>query len=254
MKPVIKIFQTPFEMAESLAIELIKQVKDADRKNSIYTIAVSGGKTPQLFFSVLADHFAGAVKWEHVHFFWVDERCVPPGNAESNFGMTRTVLFPKLKIPEENIHRIRGEEDPEKEAKRYETELKKFTKKRDGLPCIDLMLLGVGEDGHTASIFPGNEKLFSEKKLSVPALHPVTGQERITLTGKVINNSESVIFMVAGKSKEKIVSDILKDKQGKKQSPASYVLPAYGTLFWYLDKEAGSMLGMEEDLFTLNII
>jgi 6-phosphogluconolactonase len=254
MKPVIKIFQTPFEMAESFALELINRVKEAGRKNSIYTIAVSGGKTPQLFFSVLGDHFAGAVSWEHVHFFWVDERCVPPGNTESNFGVAQAILFPKLKIPKENIHRIRGEEDPAKEARRYETELKKFTKSRDGLPCIDLMLLGVGEDGHTASVFPGNESLFNEMKLCVQAVHPVTGQVRITLTGKVINNSESIIFMVAGKSKEKIVSEILNDTMKMKQLPASYVFPVNGELFWYLDKEAGSMLGKDEDLFTLDII
>ena len=194
MNEIIKIFPTPQALAESLALDLVNQIREADTRDRPFTIALSGGNTPRLLFTVLGDLYASSVPWDKVHFFWVDERCVPPEDPESNFGMTFKVLFSKINIAQENIHRIKGEDDPVKEAERYSKEINDFTVKRDRLPFFDIMLLGLGEDGHTASLFPGNEKLFLTDKICISAVHPSTGQKRITITGKVINNAANIIL------------------------------------------------------------
>ena len=242
MDKIIKIFPTPQALAESLAFDLIGQIKDHNRSGSPFTMALSGGTTPRLLFSVLGDQFASSADWRKVHFFWVDERCVPPENPESNFGMTNEVFLSKIKIPKENIHRIRGEDSPDKEVERYSKEINDFTIQRDGLPFFNVMLLGLGEDGHTASVFPGNEKLFITNTICSEAVHPSTGQKRITITGKVINNAANIIFLVTGKNKAEIVNNIIAQGDNKKQFPASYVKPAEGRIIWYLDEEAGSFI------------
>jgi 6-phosphogluconolactonase len=220
----------------------VDHVKKAIRRDLPFTTAVSGGNTPKLFFSVLGDRFSGAVSWSNVHFFWVDERCVPPGDDESNFGMTHEALLSKIQIPGANIHRIRGEDDPEPESARYENELKQFFARKNGTPYINMMFLGLGEDGHTASIFPGNENLFKSERLCVPSIHPVTRQKRITLTGNVINSSEKIIFLVTGETTAYVIKDILQSEISEKHFPASFVEPVEGSVFWYIDKEAGSLL------------
>ena len=242
MNPVIKIFPSPTELAEALALEIVNKITETGNAGLLFSIALSGGNTPKLLFSVLGDKFADSVNWNNVHFFWVDERCVPPDNKDSNFGMTQEALFSKIRIPGSNIHRIKGEDNPEKESIRYSGELNNFIVKRNDLPYFNVVLLGIGEDGHTASIFPGNEYLFKSGKLCMTAAHPVSGQIRITLTGEVINNSENVFFMVTGKNKASIVEKILDDKGPVKQFPASFVNPADGNLFWFIDKDAGSLL------------
>lgn len=242
MKPVIKIFESPRALAEALTLDLINRIREAGNKKSLFTIAVSGGKTPELFFSVLAGHLYKPADWGNVHFFWVDERCVPPDDYESNFGMTQRAFLSKVQIPATNIHRIRGEYEPEEESVRYEDELNRFTLKHNGLPRFNIMFLGLGEDGHTASIFPGNEQLFRSSRLCVTAIHPVTGQIRITLTGKVINNSGNIIFLATGKTKAPVIKKIIDPENAEEQFPASHVVPVDGKLFWYIDKEAGSLL------------
>jgi 6-phosphogluconolactonase len=243
MNEIIKIFPTPQSLAESLALDLVSQIREADSGDHPFTIALSGGSTPRLLFSVLGDLYASSVPWDKVHFFWVDERCVPPEDHESNFGMTNEVLFSKIKIPRENIHRMKGEDDPVKESERYSREINDFSAKRNDLPFFDIMLLGLGEDGHTASIFPGNEKLFLTDKTCTTAVHPSTGQTRITITGKIINNAASVILLVTGKNKAVIVNKIMEKHKNKKQFPASFVKPTDGRLYWYLDEAAGSLIG-----------
>lgn len=156
--------------------------------------------------------------------------------------MTYMVLFSKIDIAQENIHRIKGEDDPVKEAERYSKEMNDFTVKRNGLPFFDIMLLGLGEDGHTASVFPGNEELFLTDKTCTTAVHPSTGQKRITITGKVINNAAGIFFLVTGKNKAVIVNNIIGQHKNKKQFPASFVKPTDGRLFWYLDEAAGLLI------------
>lgn len=238
----VKIFSTAYKLAEKFAEELVRTITKLANKNNPFTIALSGGTTPELLFSVLGDHFSKSVPWEYVHFFWVDERCVPPDNPESNYGMTSRTLLEKIDIPFSNIHRIRGEADPENEASRYSEVISAYTRERDGLPLFSLIILGLGEDGHTASIFPGHKELLSSDKFCEVAVHPVTLQKRITLTGRVINNANSVAFLVTGKKKADIVEKIFKKSPSAQNFPASFIVPVHGVLRWFIDEEADGLL------------
>jgi 6-phosphogluconolactonase len=239
---VVKILQNKDELAADFAGEIAVLINMAASRGRIITIALSGGSTPKLLFSELASRYAELVKWDYSHFFWGDERCVPPHDPESNFGMTNRIFLEKIKIPHDNIHRVLGEDDPEKEAVRYAGEIKKFTRERHGLPVFDLIILGLGDDGHTASIFPGQAELLTSENICSISCHPVTGQKRITLTGPVINNAETVIFLVSGASKAEVVADII-EKPGITDYPAAAIGPTAGVLKWYLDMDAASMLG-----------
>jgi 6-phosphogluconolactonase len=238
----IKIFSSPYELAESFAGELVKMVMESAKKKKNISIALSGGYTPALLFSLLADHYSDIVPWEYVNLFWGDERCVPPDDPESNYGMTRRKLIDRIDIPLSNVHRIRGENYPESEALRYSEEISDFTVKRFGLPLFDLVILGLGEDGHIASIFPGNEDLFHSDNICETAIHPVTLQKRITLTGRIINNADVVTFMVTGHKKADVVEKIINRNRSDLVFPASHVNPVYGVLNWLLDKGAGRLL------------
>jgi 6-phosphogluconolactonase len=242
MKKSVKIFQSPFEMAESFASDLTGLITESTKKKKLFTLALSGGNTPGLLFSVISDHFSGSAPWERVHFFWGDERCVPPDDPESNYGMARRKLFDKIGVPQGNIHRIKGEEDPGKEAARYSGEILENTINRNQLPAFDMIILGLGEDGHTASIFPGQDYLLNSGKVCEVAFHPGTMQKRITITGKTINNAGHVVFLVTGKNKAGIIDKIINKNPEAGFFPASSISPLNGDLQWYMDKEAGSLL------------
>ena len=242
MKHKIKIFPAPFEMAEALALELISLIKDAEKQGRALNIALSGGNTPGLLYSVMASHFSTAADWRFVHLFWGDERCVPPGHADSNYGAVQKALLGKIDIPALNIHRIMGERDPDEEVLRYSGEIRKYTLQKDNLPVFDIVLLGLGEDGHTASIFQGNISSFRSENICEVAVHPVTGQKRITLTGTVINNAINVIFLVTGKNKAEVAGSIINKEKDAVKYPASFVTPYGGNLSWYLDREAGGLI------------
>lgn len=242
MNKELKIFPTPYELAESFAEEMIGMINESAREEKIFTVALSGGSTPELLFSLLGEHYAKAVSWKNVHLFWGDERCVTPDSPESNFGMTKRKLIDKIEIPASNIHRIKGEDDPANEAVRYSDEILAITQKRNGLPLFDLVILGLGDDGHTASIFPGNLDLLNSEKICDVAMHPVSNQKRITLTGRVINNASKVVFLVTGKKKATIVEKIINNSAEALTFPASYIAPAGGMLTWYVDKESGLLL------------
>lgn len=242
MDKIIKIFSSPNELAEKFAGEMVSMIKESANQNKNFTTALSGGSTPELLYTILVEKYAHSVQWHYVHFFWGDERCVSPVNIESNFGMARDKLLSKIKIPLVNIHRIKGEEDPVGEARRYSEEISHFTLKRDGIPSFDLILLGLGEDGHTASIFPGCLELFDSDKICEVATHPVTRQKRITFTGRVINNANAITFLVSGKKKAGVMEKILKNDPLALNYPASYVVPVHGSLSWFIDREAGNLL------------
>jgi 6-phosphogluconolactonase len=235
----VRIFDTPYELAEKFAEEIVKVAAKAGKASCI---ALSGGSTPELLYSILGSHYSNSVDWSNVHFFWGDERCVPPDDPESNFGMTQRTLFKRIIIPEPNIHRILGENEPSGEAVRYSREIENITVKRDGLPVFDLIILGLGEDGHTASIFPSNSELLNSESICEVARHPVTFQNRITLTGKVINNADRVAFLVTGRKKAEVVDKILNNSRSGQNFPASRIVPSKGDLLWFLDREAASRL------------
>lgn len=228
-------------MAIEFAEEIAAMITDSNEQKKSLTIALSGGGTPKILYSILGTRYSDSIIWKNVHFFWGDERCVPPDDLESNYGMTKKVFLDKITIPLSNIHRIMGENNPAEEIIRYSNEIADFTLKRGGWPVFDLIILGLGEDGHTASIFPGNNKLFNSDKICEIAIHPVSFQKRITVTGKVINNAENVIFLVTGDKKAKVVSSIL-ERPGTVDYPAGLIKPGTGILKWYLDEAANKII------------
>jgi 6-phosphogluconolactonase len=211
-------------------------------KNDTTHIALSGGSTPKEVFKELALYFKDAIDWSKVQFYWGDERCVPPDDGESNYKMAKDYLFSKLDVPKDNIHRIYGENDPEEEAIRYGHVLNKRLPTHKGLPQFDLVILGLGDDGHTASIFPYQINLWNSKKYCEVAEHPETGQKRVTLTGQIINNAREVAFLVTGTGKAQKVFEIIEKQGNYKRYPASFVLPKSGKLIWFLDADAANLV------------
>lgn len=236
----VKITESPKNVAKRVGKAIIELVKNSGQQR--VDIALSGGSTPKKLFKHLAKKYQDFPDWHKVHFWWGDERCVPPGSKESNFRMAHKAFLSQIAIPAENIHRIKGEANPEQEAARYSDEISKNLNDLDGWPVFDLIILGLGDDGHTASIFPSNMQLFDSEQICEVAIHPDTGQKRVTLTGRVINNANKIFFMVTGMEKASRVSEIMNNEDVAMQYPAYYVIPGHGKLYWYLDQEAAEMI------------
>jgi 6-phosphogluconolactonase len=199
-------------------------------------MALSGGSTPALLFSILPEKYRDQIDWSKVKIFWVDERAVPPEDDQSNYKMTAETLLNHVSIPGENIFRVKGENDAEVEAIRYSQILRNTVPLDDGIPLFDIILLGIGEDGHTASIFPDQMELLKSDKICEKAVHPQSGQLRVTLTGSVINKGKSVYFLTCGEGKAEILRKIgLRDLS----LPASHINNK-GELFFFLDSAAAS--------------
>ncbi len=239
---MIHIFKSIDELANSLSVKVISLARESFRACSPFNIALSGGSTPGVLFENIASAIEDPGLWEEVNFFWVDERCVPPDHPESNFRMTDKSFFRPLSVSNTNIYRMMGEEEPHAEANRYEALLRSQLPAREGLPCFNLVLLGMGTDGHTASIFPDQMDLLHSGRICEVARHPETGQSRITLTGPVINNADMVCFMITGANKADVLASILDGEKGSEKFPAAHVNPQYGELEWYLDEKAAQFL------------
>lgn len=236
----IKIFDEISLLAESF-YQLIFEVVKSKNVGEKASIAFSGGNTPAKIFDYISATHKDDLDWNKINFFWVDERCVPPDHAESNFKMTKEHLLDKVGVNNKNIFRVFGEAQPAIEAKRYSDKIVDNLEIKSGLPSFDLIFLGMGDDGHTASIFPGNNSLFNSEKVCEVASHPVSGQTRITLTGRIINNASIISFLVTGSNKaEKMAEIVLKGETSG--YPASLVNPVHGKLIWLLDKEASVKL------------
>ena len=206
-------------------------------------MALSGGSTPKILFQLWADEFRTKIDWHRVHFFWGDERCVPPDDGDSNFGVAKKILLNRLGMPGVNIHRIEGEADPNQECKRYEMRISGSLPSENGWPRFTLILLGVGIDGHIASIFPDQlQTMMQSSRICEIAIHPDSGQRRITLTGNVLNNAAHVAFLATGKNKAEILRDVINRQGAWQHYPAAHVQPK-GDLCFYLDRAAASMLG-----------
>jgi 6-phosphogluconolactonase len=240
----IQIYNSP-EIAAEEAANLFKRTSDQVlEKNDNFFTALSGGSTLKLLFEKLAGpFFRGQINWNRIHFFWVDERLVPPNNSQSNFGTAKKILFDRIPISENNIHRIRGENEPNEEVLRYAAEIESLLKKdKNRIPRFDLIFLGMGEDGHTASLFPQNKLLFTDKRNICGLAENPHRQKRITLTKETINNSEKIVFFVTGESKAAVLSAVLKNQTQKQIYPAAQINPTNGTLQWIIDQKAAKLL------------
>jgi len=231
-------------LAKAAARLLTDKGKTAVADRGVFALAVSGGSTPKRLFELLADEngpFFNTLPWKETQIFWVDERHVPPDSKESNYRMTREAMLSHAPIPESNIHRIISEHPSAQDAAvQYEAKLKAFF---NGLPQFDLTILGLGEDGHTASIFPGSPVLNENIRFVAAPWVEKLNTFRITLTLPVLNNSVSTAFLVSGKGKSEILREVLEGKFDPSKLPSQAIRPTNGELKWMVDTEAASLLG-----------
>jgi len=240
MYPNIHIYETPEATALAVAELILTKSKEKTKLSLPFNIALSGGSTPKLLFTLLAEKYADSIPWHFIRLFWVDERCVAPTHPESNFGMTYESLLKHVPIHDANIFRVIGEADPQKEAKRYQSLLETQLPLYNGIPQFDLILLGMGDDGHTASIFPDNLALLDVPESVAVAVHPTSGQKRITLTGRVINVASQVAFLITGASKASVIRQIIQREPAYQNFPTSYIRSANGLADFYVDKAASA--------------
>lgn len=206
-----------------------------------FSVALSGGRTPLKLFGQLGVAYARDIRWDRTDIFWVDERCVPPYHEDSNYKGANDALLSPLDIPPENIHRIRGEMPPEEGAREYEKELRRCFGEQ-GLPAFDLVILGVGEDGHTASLFPDAVSLAERERLAIPVYVEKLKSWRITLTLPVLNNASDILFLVTGLKKSRIMQELLGSGANSRKYPAGLIRPVHANVTWLVDEEASFLL------------
>jgi 6-phosphogluconolactonase len=238
---MIEIFPTPERLADAVARHVASIAADAIAATGRFTLALSGGSTPRAAYSRLASaDLTRQIDWRSVYLLWGDERCVPPNDPRSNYRMAKEVLLDRVPIPPQQIHRIRGEDQPEKAAAEYEREIRVLLGSEQS--PLDLVLLGLGEDGHTASLFPGQPAVHETELwvVSVPA--PSGGLWRVTLTPAVLNRARNVTFVVSGAAKAPVLEQVLEGPFAPDLLPAQAIHPAQGLLMWMLDERAAGRL------------
>jgi 6-phosphogluconolactonase len=247
-QPEIQILSNAEELSGAGAKEFVRRAGESADGKASFAVALSGGSTPKSLYALLASEaFREQLPWGKVHFFWGDERPVPPEHPDSNYRMAHDSLLSKVPVPPENVHRIRAEiADARKAADAYEQTLREFFQLR-GLqtPCFDLVLLGMGSDGHTASIFPGSAAVHEQERLAVAPWVEKLQAYRITLTAPVFNNAACVIFLVSGREKAEALRAVLEGDYQPERFPAQLIRPTHGTLLWLVDRAAASLLQLK---------
>lgn len=240
------VYVTPERVAEAAAALFTQAVQKAVQTRGLARVAVSGGSTPKLMFAMLADKtqpFVAQVPWERLQIFWVDERCVGPDHEESNYRMTREQLLHSVPLPESHVFRMEGELDPQVAASRYESVLRnQFRLEGAELPSFDLLLLGMGDDGHTASLFPHTDGLNELSRLVIANHVQQKETWRITLTAPVINRADQVVFLIEGAAKADRLHEVLLGDYDPERLPSQLIRPANGKLLLLLDAEAARRL------------
>jgi 6-phosphogluconolactonase len=239
-QPEIRILKTAADLFETAAATFAAQAAEGVRTNGRFTVALSGGSTPKTLYSLLATK--PGIPWDKVYFFWGDERHVPPDDPESNYRMVNEALLSKIQVPPENIFRIHAEEkDAAAAAQQYEQVIKDFFHLSPGqFPRFDLIYLGTGPDGHTASLFPGTAALNETQRLVVANWVPKFNTDRLTFTYPVLNAAACVTFLASGPDKAPILHDILENSAAG--LPSQRVRPTNGKLIWLVDEAAASKL------------
>lgn len=225
-----------YNNASDTAEALIKRILQLlnEHKKKIFHIAFSGGSTPSLMFDLWSKKYKEVTPWDQIRIYWVDERCVPPEDSESNYGTMRRILLENVPIRSEYVFPINGENPPEEEAKNYSKQIEEQVPFYDNYPVFDLILLGAGEDGHTSSIFPGQEFLLTSTSSYVVSRNP-NGQKRIAMTGLPLLHAKKIIFLITGKSKAKVVKDMI---ASEKAGPAAYIAHHAPDVTLYIDQSA----------------
>lgn len=243
----IKVVDDITDISRTAADIILQQIRTTLLTKELFSLALSGGSTPLNLYSLLARDkaYRGQIPWEKIHFFWGDERHVPPDHSDSNFLLANGSMFSHVPIPPKNIHRMPvAESDAGVVAKIYEKELRDFFQFQEGrLPRFNCILLGMGTDGHTASLFPGTEALHKKGRLVVPNWVAKLQANRITMTVPLINHADLIIFLVSGEEKAEMLHNVIEGKRNPDLYPAQSIQPVHGKLVWIVDSAAASCLG-----------
>ncbi len=232
-------------LIEFAAYRIANMIHATLQFNPHFCLVLSGGSTPRPLYERLAQApYATQIEWAKVHIFWGDERCVPPNHADSNYRMAHEALLSQVAIPAENIHRLRGESEPSQAASEYEQHLRTFF--TDEHELFDLTLLGMGDDGHTASLFPGTAAIHEQEKWVVAHYVEKLQVWRLTLTPVALNRSANVMFLSAGASKAEILKQVLEGEFQPDVVPSQIIAPANTETVWVIDRMAGALLTLSE--------
>jgi 6-phosphogluconolactonase len=246
VKPDIRIFDDLEALSRAAASVFLDSCSEAIRSRGRALIALSGGNTPLELYKLLArPPYADQVDWPHVHVFWGDERCVPPDDPESNYRQANDALLSWVPVPKDHIHRVQGEAEPQAAALSYALLLEKYATPPLSWPRFDLVLLGMGEDGHTASLFPGSPVVVTAPTAAVTADYQGRPANRVTITPVLLNEARRLIFLVSGQSKSKTLVNVLYGDYDPDLLPAQRIRPVDGELIWMIDRAAASLLPLE---------
>ena len=242
-EPKIVVVNDAADLFIHAAEEIAHVAGEAICTHGEFTFCLSGGSTPESTYELLATRFLGSIDWKEVRFYWGDERCVPPDHSESNYAMANRTMLSKLPVKPEQVFRMRGELPPEEGALDYEKQLKQsFSLSAGEFPRLDLILLGLGDNRHTASLFPGNPAIHEARRSVVAVNVDAEPRNRLSFTPPVINRAERVMFLAAGEKKAEAVRDIIEGPRDPDRFPAQIVAPSDGQLIWFLDRAAASLL------------
>jgi 6-phosphogluconolactonase len=243
-RPEIIVLDSAEALSVRAAEEIIHISGEAICTHGQFNLCLTGGRTPAETYRLMATRFEMSVDWKEVQFFFGDERCVPPDDPTSNFAMANRMMLGKLALRREQIHRIRGEEEPAKAARDYEDEIREeFSIDEGEFPSFDLVLLGVGDNAHIASLFPGGAAIRERERLAVAVEVDAPQPHRVTLTPPVLNNAARVMFIVAGAAKAQAVKHVIEGPRNPDLYPAQIITPEKAQVMWILDKDAASLLG-----------
>lgn len=241
----LNIFPTSEALAQGAAEAIADILMEAIRDHGRAMVSLAGGSTPRKVYARIgSDPMRSDIPWEKVHLFWGDERCVMPNNPESNYRMVADSLLKHISIPQKNVHRVRAEENPVDAARQYEEEILGAFGTDDGFPRFDLVILGLGEDGHTASLFPGTPALDEKEKLVTDVFVDRSKGFRITMTLPLLNNARHVIVLVSGRGKATILAHVL--RKDEHEYPILRIRPVSGDLRWLVDADAASQLNRKD--------
>jgi 6-phosphogluconolactonase len=245
-RPEIRILANAEELARAAAEEFVNLAREAIGAKEFFTVALSGGSTPRGLYSLVAGDTSlrAQLPWEKIHFFWGDERHVPPEHPDSNYRMAKDAMLSKVRVPPANVHRIRSENpDAGQAAGEYEETLRTFFRPKIGeMPRFDLILLGMGPDGHTASLFPGTQGLHEQKRMVMANWVERLKDYRITMTLPLLNHAACVLFLVSGEEKAETLRVVLENEPGREPLPAQLVRPVNGRFLWFVDQAAARLL------------
>jgi 6-phosphogluconolactonase len=241
-EPHVKVFKDLHELSTSAAGSFVEIGQEAIRERGRFTVSLSGGNTPMKLYELLGDEFQNQLDWSRVHFFWGDERSVPADDPGNCYGQAKKTFLDKVNAPTENIHRVESELEPAEAARRYAHTLEQYADSPLAWPRFDLVLLGMGDDGHTASLFPGSPVEADSPTLPVVASYQDRPARRVTLTQNVFNDARNIYFLAVGKSKAETLRNVLKGEHKPELYPAQRIQPKDGRTVWMVDEAAASLL------------